>query len=48
MVITATLLMLIIIVPVIALTLFFAWKYRQSNTKPNTTPSGTTPPRWSW
>ncbi len=32
MVITATLLMLIIIVPVIALTLFFAWKYRQSNT----------------
>ena len=30
MVITATLLMLIIIVPVIALTLFFAWKYRQS------------------
>ena len=33
MVITATLLMLIIIVPVIALTLFFAWKYRQSNTE---------------
>lgn len=31
MVITATLLMLIIIVPVIALTLWFAWKYRQSN-----------------
>nr|WP_315478242.1 ubiquinol oxidase subunit II [uncultured Rhodoferax sp.] len=31
MVITATLLMLIIIVPVIALTLFFAWKYRQGN-----------------
>lgn len=32
MVVHATLLMLIIIVPVIALTLFFAWKYRQSNT----------------
>ena len=33
LVITATLLMLIIIVPVIALTLFFAWKYRQNNTE---------------
>ena len=33
MVITATLLMLVIIVPVIALTLFFAWKYRQGNTE---------------
>ncbi len=33
MVITATLLMLIIIVPVIALTLLFAWKYRQGNTE---------------
>lgn len=32
MVITATLLMLIIIVPVISLTLLFAWKYRQGNT----------------
>ena len=32
LVITATLLMLVIIVPVIALTLFFAWKYRQGNT----------------
>lgn len=31
MVIQATLLMLIIIVPVIALTLWFAWKYRQNN-----------------
>nr|WP_092574840.1 ubiquinol oxidase subunit II [Rhizobium lusitanum] len=28
----STMLMLLIIVPVIALTLFFAWKYRQSNT----------------
>ncbi|WP_313299804.1 ubiquinol oxidase subunit II [Diaphorobacter sp.] len=33
LVITATLLMLIIIVPVIFLTLLFAWKYRQSNTE---------------
>ena len=31
MVVTATLLMLIVIVPVIALTLLFAWKYRQGN-----------------
>lgn len=31
MVIQATLLMLVIIVPVITLTLWFAWKYRQSN-----------------
>ena len=31
LVIQATLLMLIIIVPVIALTLWFAWKYRQNN-----------------
>jgi len=31
MVVTATLLMLIIIVPVILLTLVFAWKYRQGN-----------------
>ena len=33
LVITATLLMLLIIVPVIFLTLLFAWKYRQSNTE---------------
>ncbi len=33
MVVTATWLMLIIIIPVIALTLFFAWKYRQGNTE---------------
>ena len=33
LVITATLLMLVIIVPVIALTLLFAWKYRQGNTE---------------
>jgi cytochrome o ubiquinol oxidase subunit 2 len=32
LVVQATMLMLIIIVPVIILTLFFAWKYRQSNT----------------
>jgi cytochrome o ubiquinol oxidase subunit 2 len=32
LIVTSTLLMLLIIVPVIALVLFFAWKYRQSNT----------------
>jgi cytochrome o ubiquinol oxidase subunit 2 len=31
LIVTATWLMLLIIVPVIALTLFFAWRYRQSN-----------------
>ncbi|WP_088706438.1 ubiquinol oxidase subunit II [Noviherbaspirillum denitrificans] len=34
----STLLMLVIIVPVIALTLFFAWRYRKSNTKATYTP----------
>jgi cytochrome o ubiquinol oxidase subunit 2 len=33
LIIVATVLMLVIIVPVITLTLLFAWKYRQSNTK---------------
>ncbi|MCE4556151.1 ubiquinol oxidase subunit II [Pelomonas cellulosilytica] len=32
LIVTATVLMLLIIVPVIALTLLFAWRYRQSNT----------------
>lgn len=32
LIIVSTLLMLLIIVPVIALTLFFAWRYRKSNT----------------
>jgi cytochrome o ubiquinol oxidase subunit 2 len=31
LIVVSTILMLLIIVPVIALTLFFAWKYRQSN-----------------
>jgi cytochrome o ubiquinol oxidase subunit 2 len=34
----STLLMLLIIVPVIFLTLFFAWRYRKSNTKATYTP----------
>lgn len=38
LIVTSTLLMLLIIVPVIALTLFFAWKYRQSNTEATYTP----------
>ncbi len=33
LVVISTLLMLLIIVPVIALTLLFAWRYRQSNTE---------------
>lgn len=49
LVVTATLLMLVIIVPVILLTLLFAWKYRQTNTEASMTLSGTTRPplRWS-
>lgn len=38
LIVVSTLLMLLIIVPVIALTLFFAWKYRQSNTDAPYTP----------
>jgi cytochrome o ubiquinol oxidase subunit 2 len=38
LIVTSTLLMLIIIVPVIALTLFFAWRYRASNTAATYTP----------
>ena len=40
LIVMSTLLMLLIIVPVIALTLFFAWRYRQSNT------SATYDPDW--
>lgn len=38
LIVTSTLLMLLIIVPVIALTLFFAFKYRASNTSATYTP----------
>jgi len=38
LIVTSTLLMLLIIVPVMALTVFFAWKYRQSNTEATYTP----------
>jgi cytochrome o ubiquinol oxidase subunit II len=38
LIVVATLLMLLIIVPVIALTLIFAWRYRASNTKAAYTP----------
>ena len=38
LIVTATWLMLLIIVPVIALTLFFAWRYRQSNASATYTP----------
>jgi len=38
LIVVATVLMLLIIVPVIALTGFFAWRYRQSNTQATYTP----------
>ena len=38
LIVTATLLMLLIIVPVIALTLLFAWRYRAANTEATYTP----------
>lgn len=38
LVIVSTVLMLLIIVPVMALTVFFAWRYRQSNTDANYDP----------
>jgi cytochrome o ubiquinol oxidase subunit 2 len=44
LVVDSTLLMLLIIVPVIALTLLFAWRYRASNEKATYTPDWTTPP----
>jgi len=42
LIITSTLLMLIVVIPVIFLTLYFAWKYRESNT------SATYMPNWSY
>ena len=38
LIITATLLMLLVVIPVIAMTFIFAWKYRASNTKAIYTP----------
>lgn len=38
LIVTATLLMMLIIVPVMALTLYFAYRYRQSNTEATYTP----------
>ena len=39
LIITSTLLMLIVVIPVIVLTLWFAWHYRESNTKATYTPN---------
>ncbi|MEO5686778.1 MAG: cytochrome ubiquinol oxidase subunit II, partial [Burkholderiaceae bacterium] len=39
LIITATLLMLLVVVPVIFMTLYFAWKYRDSNTEATYTPN---------
>jgi len=41
LIVVSTVLMLLIIVPVIALTIFFAWRYRQSN------PQATYTPEWN-
>jgi cytochrome o ubiquinol oxidase subunit 2 len=38
LIVVSTMLMLLIIVPVIALTVFFAWRYRKNNTKATYTP----------
>ena len=42
LIITATLLMLLVVIPVIFMTLYFAWKYRESNTE------ATYMPNWSY
>ena len=42
LIITATLLMLIVVIPVILMALYFPWKYRESNT------SATYTPNWSY
>ena len=42
LIITSTLLMLLVVVPVIFMTLYFAWKYRESNT------DATYMPNWSY
>ena len=39
LIVTSTLLMLIVVIPVIVLTLYFAWKYRASNTEATYTPN---------
>jgi len=39
LIITSTLLMLIVVIPVIIMTFWFAWRYRQSNTKATYTPN---------
>src|ERR1700733_13545043 len=38
LIVQSTILMLLIVVPVIALTVIFAWRYRQSNTQATYTP----------
>jgi cytochrome o ubiquinol oxidase subunit 2 len=47
-VIVATALMLLIIVPVMALTVAFAWRYRRPTRRRPTRPTGTIPPSWNW
>jgi cytochrome o ubiquinol oxidase subunit 2 len=40
--------LLLIIVPVIALTLLFAWRYRKANTKADYRPDWDHSHSWSW
>jgi cytochrome o ubiquinol oxidase subunit 2 len=46
--VSSTLLMLLVIVPVMILTVVFAWKYRASKRGRPTIPTGITPFFWSW
>jgi cytochrome o ubiquinol oxidase subunit 2 len=48
LIVISTALMLLIIVPVIILTLLFAWRYRKSNTSAPTSRTGITRPAWNW
>jgi cytochrome o ubiquinol oxidase subunit 2 len=49
LIVASTVLMLLIIMPVMALTVFFAWRYRQSNKEGALRAlTGTTRPGWKW
>jgi cytochrome o ubiquinol oxidase subunit 2 len=48
LILTATFLMLLVVVPVIVMTLVFAWKYRASNSAAVYTPNGPTPRKLKW
>ena len=48
LIVQSTILMLLIVIPVIVLTVVFAWRYRQSTGMRPTRPTGTIPRSWSW